>query len=66
MADEWWKTFFSGLIVDFWRAAMPEEVTRDEAEFLAKHLCLSDGSRALDVPCGAGRLAIELAARGCA
>ena len=65
MADEWWKTFFSGLIVDFWRAAMPEEVTRDEAEFLAKQLCLSDGSRALDVPCGAGRLAIELAARGC-
>ncbi|HEV8610649.1 MAG TPA: methyltransferase domain-containing protein [Thermoanaerobaculia bacterium] len=65
MADLWWKDFFSGLIVDFWRAAMPEEVTRDEIEFLGKHLRLSDGSRVLDVPCGAGRLAIEIAARGC-
>jgi SAM-dependent methyltransferase len=65
MADEWWKDFFSGLIVDFWRAAMPEEITRGEAEFLLEHLRLSDGSRVLDVPCGAGRLAIELAARGC-
>jgi SAM-dependent methyltransferase len=64
-ADEWWKDFFSGLIVDFWRAAMPEEITRDEAEFLLEHLRLSYGSRVLDVPCGAGRLAIELAARGC-
>jgi SAM-dependent methyltransferase len=65
VADEWWKDFFSGLIIDFWLGAMPEEVTCDEAEFLAKHLRLSDGSRVLDVPCGAGRLALELAARGC-
>jgi ubiquinone/menaquinone biosynthesis C-methylase UbiE len=63
MADEWWKDFFSGLIVEFWRVAMPEEVTRDEAEFLEKYLRLSDGSRVLDVPCGAGRIAIELASR---
>jgi SAM-dependent methyltransferase len=65
MAEPWWKNFFSGLIVDFWLAAMPDEVTRGESEFLVKHLRLSDGSRVLDVPCGAGRLAIELAARGC-
>jgi SAM-dependent methyltransferase len=65
MADEWWKDFFSGLVVEFWRGAMPEEVTRAEAEFLENHLGLSTGSRVLDVPCGAGRLAIELTARGC-
>jgi hypothetical protein len=55
MADEWWKDFFSGLIVEFWRGALPEEVTRSEADFLQKYLRLSDGSRVLDVPCGAGR-----------
>jgi SAM-dependent methyltransferase len=65
MADEWWKDFFSGLVVDFWRGALPDEVTRTEVEFLEKHLRLSEGSRVLDVPCGAGRLSIELAARGC-
>jgi SAM-dependent methyltransferase len=65
MADEWWKDFFSGLIVDFWRGALPEDVTRAEADFLEKLLRLSDGSRVLDAPCGAGRLAIELAERGC-
>jgi ubiquinone/menaquinone biosynthesis C-methylase UbiE len=64
MGDQWWKDFFGGLVVDFWRAAMPEELTRAEAEFLVERLRLSDGSRVLDVPCGAGRLAIELAARG--
>jgi SAM-dependent methyltransferase len=65
MADEWWKNFFNGLIVAFWRGALPEEVTRAEADFLEQHLRLSEGSRVLDVPCGAGRLSIELAARGC-
>lgn len=64
MADEWWKDFFSGLIVEFWRAAIPEETTRAEADFLEKHLGLTTGSRVLDVPCGAGRHAVELASRG--
>ena len=64
MKDEWWKDFFGGLIVDFWRAAIPDEVTRAEAGFLVRALGLAPGSRVLDVPCGAGRLAIELAARG--
>jgi SAM-dependent methyltransferase len=64
MADEWWKDFFNGLIVEFWRAAVPHETTHAEADFLEKGLNLSSGSRVLDVPCGAGRLAIELASRG--
>ena len=65
MADLWWKDFFNGLIVDFWRAAMTPETTRAEADFLWKSLHLAPGMRVLDVPCGDGRLALELAARGC-
>ncbi len=26
--DDWWKDFFGGLVVDFWKAAMTPEVTR--------------------------------------
>jgi ubiquinone/menaquinone biosynthesis C-methylase UbiE len=65
MSDDWWEDFFSGLIVDFWRAAMTPEMTRAEADFLWTSLRLAPGMRVLDVPCGDGRLALELAARGC-
>lgn len=65
MPNDWWETFFSGLIVDFWQAVIPEETTKAEVDFLEKHLRLSPCARVLDVPCGGGRLAIELAARGC-
>lgn len=60
----WYENFFNGLIVDFWRAAMPPETTRAEADFFEKHLAIGPGARLLDVPCGDGRLAIELARRG--
>ena len=61
---DWWKDFFEGLAVEFWRVAVPEEATRRESDFLWKHLGLAEGARVLDVPCGAGRLAIPLAGRG--
>jgi SAM-dependent methyltransferase len=64
--SNWWDGFFSGLAVEFWRAAVPEEVTEADVRFLWKHLDLSAGRRVLDVPCGAGRLTLPLAARGCA
>ncbi len=63
-AANWWETFFTGLVVDFWRAAMPPETTRAEADFFEKFLRARPGARLLDVPCGDGRLALELAARG--
>ncbi|HEY3170966.1 MAG TPA: methyltransferase domain-containing protein [Thermoanaerobaculia bacterium] len=65
MADEWWKDFFGGLVVEFWKAAMTPGVTRAEADFLSRTLRLAPGARVLDIACGAGRLTIELAARGC-
>jgi len=60
----WFETFFEGLALDMWRGVMTPELTAREANFLAKHLELQKGTSALDVPCGNGRLAIELSRRG--
>ena len=65
MNDDWWNGFFSGLVVDFWRAAMTPEMTKAEADLLTERLRLAPGHRVLDVPCGDGRLALALAQRGC-
>ena len=61
----WYESFFSGLAVEFWRVAVPEAATLEESAFLWKHLALFPGARVLDVPCGHGRLALPLAAKGC-
>lgn len=61
---DWWKDFFQGLAVDFWRAVQTEEATLAEADFLETNLGLSSGDRVLDAPCGDGRLSLALAARG--
>src|SRR5688572_1636810 len=60
----WYETFFQGIVLDMWRKAMPPEQTRLEADFLARALRLQPGARVLDVPCGTGRHALELASRG--
>jgi SAM-dependent methyltransferase len=62
--QNWYETFFDGLALDMWRAAVPLETTRAEAAFQAERLSIRPGSAVLDVPCGNGRHAIELAARG--
>jgi SAM-dependent methyltransferase len=66
MQPNWWENFFHGVALDFWRAAISDEQTRAEADFLQKHLRLSAGAKVLDAPCGNGRLSIELAGRGLA
>lgn len=61
---EWWKDFFSGLAIDMWRQTCTEEQTRSEADFIQRMVRLTPPAAILDVPCGSGRLAIELATRG--
>lgn len=61
---DWWKDFFSGLAAELWRAVTTEQQTRAEADLIEKQLRAIPGGRLLDVPCGGGRLALELGARG--
>jgi cyclopropane fatty-acyl-phospholipid synthase-like methyltransferase len=61
---DWYETFFHGIALDVWRRVMTPEQTQAEANFLEKEFAAPVGSRFLDVPCGNGRVAIELASRG--
>ena len=62
--DNWWTDFFSGLCLDFILSSRNEEQTRAEMGFIQRALGLPTRSRVLDVPCGAGRLSLELASFG--
>lgn len=61
----WWQTYFES---DLWqRVQLGVRSEFDEpaqAEAVARALDLGTGERVLDVPCGTGRIGIELAARG--
>jgi SAM-dependent methyltransferase len=65
VSPDWWKDFFGGLVVDFWKGAIPDAATAADADFFTERLALTSGARVLDVPCGHGRFALELARRGC-
>jgi cyclopropane fatty-acyl-phospholipid synthase-like methyltransferase len=60
---EWYKHFFRGVALDFWNNAV-NPLAKDEALYLKRQLHLRRGSKVLDVPCGNGRHALELAALG--
>src|SRR5262245_32180427 len=64
MSQAWYETFFDGIVLDMWSDAVPPEQTRLEADFLARELRLAPRARVLDVPCGLGRHALEMASRG--
>jgi SAM-dependent methyltransferase len=64
LPEHWYETFFQGLALDFWRAAVTPAQTEAEADFLERALELPPGARVLDVPCGGGRHCLALAARG--
>jgi SAM-dependent methyltransferase len=61
----WYTDFFTELPNAFWRAAVPPAATAAEVAFLVRAGGLAAGSRVLDVACGSGRHALELARRGC-
>jgi SAM-dependent methyltransferase len=60
----WYEDFFYGVSLDLWRKAISPQQTTAEADFLVKVLDCGEGSTLLDVPCGNGRLSLELARRG--
>jgi SAM-dependent methyltransferase len=64
MSSNWYETFFSGLALEFWRDVVTPEMTRAEVDFLMARLDLDGRAHVLDVPCGNGRHALELARRG--
>ncbi len=64
MQSNWQETFFRGVALDAWRRILNPEMTRTEVDFLERALSVDSGSQILDIPCGNGRHAIELAGRG--
>jgi len=61
----WYKSFFHGLPQQAWKDAQTEEQTELEADFLYDVLELDNDLRVLDIFCGYGRHALDLANRGC-
>lgn len=64
IADNWYEDFFQGITCEMWEKAIPLEITLQEVDFLLSELNLQPGQNILDIPCGYGRHAIELAKRG--
>ena len=62
--SDWWSTFFHGAAVDLWVNALPPEYTDQETSAILRLLNAPAGGELLDVPCGHGRHALALAARG--
>jgi SAM-dependent methyltransferase len=60
----WYREFFSGPMMEFWQRIVPAELTAAQVKWIARHALLPERGRVLDLPCGTGRHAIELARRG--
>jgi SAM-dependent methyltransferase len=63
-AGDWWEEFFVGPWLDVHSEVVPESRTGEDLETIERYLGVDAAGRVLDVPCGDGRLAIELAHRG--
>lgn len=64
MAKEWWKKFFGKEYIETWAQAGMFRSTQREINFLEKVIPLRKKDEILDLCCGHGRHAIELARRG--
>ena len=58
--SDWWNDFFKGPAVRLWLQALSADQTRQESDRLARLLEIPAGGEILDVPCGAGRVALAL------
>ena len=61
----WTEDFFTGFWSDMQKAAPMTDAAAEEARVLRRILRLRKGSRVADVPCGDGRISLELARAGC-
>ena len=61
----WWESYFDHDFVDLYSPLLPEEESRSEAETVVEMMALAPGARVLDLGCGWGRHAVELARLGC-
>lgn len=64
MSPQWFETFFQGALVEFWTRIIPHSQTLQEASFVERAFDLPPGAKVLDLACGNGRDALELARRG--
>lgn len=64
MVSQWYETYFQGMAVELWTAAVTDDMTNPEVAFLEQQLHLEAEASVLDVPCGSGRHAVALAKRG--
>ena len=60
----WTESFFAGLGLEVVRDPERERTAPLEADWIVRVLSLGAGDRLLDVPCGTGRMAAELARAG--
>ncbi len=64
-SPDWFEPFFrSEAYLGFHDAYVAEAATREEVDFIERVMGLGVPHELLDVPCGEGRMAIELARRG--
>ncbi|QQG42574.1 MAG: class I SAM-dependent methyltransferase [Candidatus Giovannonibacteria bacterium] len=61
---QWWKTLFDEKYLKTYIDTVTPELTKRQIPFLLKRLQLKKGAEILDLACGHGRHAIELAKRG--
>ena len=63
MPTTWQHEFFRGIALDCWRSVIPNLPTSAEADYLAR-VFTDENKNLLDLACGNGRHALDLASRG--
>jgi cyclopropane fatty-acyl-phospholipid synthase-like methyltransferase len=64
VSANWYEGFFENDWLEQIALGIPAEQTAEQADFLVEKLGLAEGDRVLDLACGHGRIALELARRG--